>query len=84
MRPRHQITETDEVARALDRAARRWPGLSRSKLLVRLVSVGSSALKDETDTAEQDHRAAVLSSAGRYPEAFGADYLDDLRADWPE
>lgn len=32
---------------------------------------------------KQDHRSAVLASAGRYAKAFGRDYLADLRADWP-
>jgi len=32
-RPRHQVTETPDVARALDLAAKRWPGEPRSKLL---------------------------------------------------
>ncbi|QOM88801.1 hypothetical protein FPJ96_10920 [Mycobacterium tuberculosis] len=36
-RPRYQITETPEVAQALDRAAQRWPGEPRSKLLRRLI-----------------------------------------------
>ena len=35
-RPRHYVTETDELAAALDAAALRWPELTRSQLLVRL------------------------------------------------
>ena len=82
-RPRYQVTETPAVARALDRAAKRWPGEPRSKLLLRLVEAGSNVLEDDENTDQQAHRAAILASAGRYPEAFGPDYLAELRADWP-
>ena len=83
IRPRHQVTETPAVARALDRAAKRWPGELRSKLLVRLVEAGSSALERDENAEDRNHRAAVLASAGRYGEAFGPGYLAELREDWP-
>lgn len=82
-RPRYQVTETPEVARALDRAAKRWPGEPRSKLLVRLVEVGAELLENDEHVQSLAHRAAVLASAGRYAEAFSPDYLTELRADWP-
>lgn len=82
-RPRYQVTETPEVARALDRAAERWPGESRSMLLVRLVEVGGGLLESEEAACELRHRDAVLATAGRYAEAFGPGYLDQLRTDWP-
>jgi hypothetical protein len=77
------VTETPEVARALDRAAKRWPGESRSKLLLRLVEVGGGILEHDERVGEGVHRAAVLASSGRYAEAYGPDYLAELRADWP-
>ena len=82
-RPRYQVTETPEVARALDRAAKRWPGEPRSRLLVLLVEVAGGVLADDEHVDESSHRAAVLASAGRYADAFSPDYLADLRADWP-
>ena len=82
-RPRSQVTETEQVARALDRAAKRWPGEPRSKLLIHLVEAGANAIDEDARTQNADHRSAVLASAGRYGEAFDADYLDELRADWP-
>lgn len=82
-RPRYQVTETPAIARALDRAAKRWPGEPRSKLLVRLVEAGADILESDEHTGDLTHRAAVLASAGRYAEAFGPDYLTELRADWP-
>ena len=83
-RPRHQVTETPEVARALDLAARRWPNETRSKLLIRLVKAGSSALEDRR-TEEARHRlAAIDATSGKYADVFTDAYLADLRRDWPE
>lgn len=82
-RPRYQVTETPQVARALDLAAQQWPGEPRSKLLVRLVQAAGDMLEEDRHTDADAHRAAVTASSGRYPEAFGPDYLTELREDWP-
>lgn len=82
-RPRHQLTETPTVARALDLAAKRWPGEPRGKLLRRLIDVGSVALEREQGIGADAHRAAVMGSSGKYADAFEADYLAELREDWP-
>ncbi|QUR69118.1 hypothetical protein [Mycobacterium spongiae] len=82
-RPRYQVTETPEIARALDQAARRWPGEPRSKLLRRLIEVGGGILERNEKSDDSAHRAAVLASSGRYSEAFAPGYLTDLREDWP-
>lgn len=82
-RPRHQVTETPAVARAIDRAALRWPGEPRSKLLLRLVDVGYETLDQHERSDVEGHRAAVTASSGAYPDAFGPDYLAELRDDLP-
>lgn len=82
-RPRYQVTETPDVAEALDRAAKRWPGESRSKLLLRLIEVGGGILEHDERVEDGAHCAAVLASSGRYPNAFGPNYVAELRADWP-
>ncbi len=82
-RPRYQVTESPQVARALDLAAKRWPDEPRSKLLLRLVGIGGGALERDQHADAAAHRAAVTASSGRYAEAFGPDYLAELRADWP-
>lgn len=79
-RARHMITETDEVAEALDAAAARWPHLSRGQLLQRLVVEGHRALRE----SGQSRVRAVLTTAGALTGAYGPDYLDELRTDWPE
>jgi hypothetical protein len=82
-RRRHQITETPEVARAIDLAAQRWPGEPRAKLLLRLVDTGSAVLDREREDAVEAHRRAVDASSGAYADAFGPDFLHELREDWP-
>lgn len=82
-RPRHQVTETPDVARALDVAARRWPGEPRSRLLIRLVHAGLSSLEEAEQSRREGRRRAIERTAGKYPEAFAEGYLDELRADWP-
>jgi len=83
-RPRHQVTETPAVARAIDLAARRWPGEARSKLLRRLVDAGGAALEAADGDDARRRRKAVEASSGKYGDAFTADYLAELRRDWPE
>lgn len=82
-RPRYQVTETPEVARALELAAKRWPGEQPSKLLLRLVHVGGGLLERDQHVNADAHRAAVTASSGRYRDAYEAGYLSELREDWP-
>lgn len=83
-RPRHQITETPAVAHALDVAARQWPSEPRSKLLLRLIHAGSRTLAETQKETIRARRAAIAASSGKYADAFGDDYLAELRRDWPE
>lgn len=82
VRPRHQITETADVGRALDIAARRWPHESRSKLLVRLLHAGSAALEREDSDAARHRQAAIQATSGKYDDVFSPTYLTELREDW--
>ena len=82
-RPRYQITETPDVARALDAAARRWPGEPRSKLLLRLLHAGEKELAKQDGDLAQRRRQAIELTGDKYAEAFSDTYLDELRQDWP-
>ena len=81
-RPRLLVTETDELAAALDEAAERWPELSRSGLLARLATEGQRAVQDEA--AAERRLAGVKASSGVLSGAWPADARDRLRDEWPE
>jgi hypothetical protein len=83
-RPRYQVTETDEVARALDAAERRWPGESRSRLILRLITENGEAVGGVNEAETARRRSAVKAVAGSFAGLYPAGYLEDLRADWPE
>lgn len=85
-RPRHLVTETDQVARALDDAAKRWPAESgnRAKLLLRLLQEGHRAITGERERVAAERRDAVARTSGALTGAYGQDYLKELREDWPE
>lgn len=85
-RPRHMLTETDEVADALRDAARRWPEDRErpAKLLLDLVREGHRAIAAEEDAATARRRAAIKRTSGVLPDVYPPGYLERLREDWPE
>jgi hypothetical protein len=83
-RPRHTITETDEVAEALDAARKRWPDEGRpTRLLLRLVREGYGAITNEAGRTTARRRNAVRETSGALTGSYGPDYLERLRGDWP-
>ena len=83
-RPRHFVTETDELTAALDDAATRWPDLSRAQLLVRLALEGSRMARHERDERRRRRLAVLHQRSGTLTGAYGPDYLNRLRQDWAE
>lgn len=81
-RPRHVVTETDDLARVLDLAAERWPGVSRAQLLVKLAMDGHAAAAAEREARRRRRLDALQRTSGALTGAFGPDYLDRLRSDW--
>lgn len=82
-RPRHFVTETDDLAQALDEAAVRWPGLSRAQVLVQLALEGHRAAQQAHDERRRRRLAALRKHSGALAGVYGLDYLDTLRGDWP-
>ena len=80
VRPRHVLTETDDLADAIDAAAAQYPGESRADVLRHLVRLGAETVAE----AHERHRREVLDRAGRYPGLYPAGYLEGLRSEWPE
>jgi hypothetical protein len=84
MRPRLTITETDEIAAALDAAAARWPDVdSRRELLLRLVEQGREVIERDHEQATERRRDAVRRTSGALTGAYEPAYLERLRDDWP-
>lgn len=82
-RPRHFVTESDDLAEALDAAAERWPGVSRGHLLVRLALAGHDAAKQASDERRRRRLAAVREHSGILTGAYGPGHLQGLREEWP-
>jgi hypothetical protein len=83
-RPRLTITETDDVARALDDAAVRWPEIgSRQQLLLRLLKEGHESLRRDRDEDAERRRQAIRRTSGSLTGSYAPDYLTALREDWP-
>lgn len=80
-RPRHTVTETDEIERALDVAARRWPEDRgrRTRLLMRVVRDWARHQDDD----RRQHRQALRRTSGSMTGVFPEGHLDDLRDEWP-
>jgi hypothetical protein len=85
-RPRHSITETDEVAAALRDAAREWPEDrdSPGRLIARLLVAGHRAIGERHDDVVAERRRRIEENAGALTGVYPESYLDELREDWPE
>lgn len=83
-RPHVFPSETDELTVALDDAARRWPGESRSALLVRLALEGHHVSQLEHAARRRRRSEAVKRWSGAYSDGYDPDLLAELRQDWPE
>ena len=83
-RPRHVLTETPEIERALKLASKRWPAEKQnpSRLLLHLVQEGEHALELRDEQDVEKRREAVRRTAGTIP--YPPNYLEELRRDWPE
>jgi hypothetical protein len=81
MKVRHHVTETDDIAAALDLASRRWPHESRSNLARRLILEGAARLAESPIERALGIEEALRDLAALedcYPEG----YLAGIREDW--
>jgi hypothetical protein len=64
-RPRYTLTDTGAVEEMLDIAQRRWPGVERKELQMRLTQAGSDAVARELDEREGTQRRERQRAAMR-------------------
>jgi hypothetical protein len=85
-RPRYTLTETPELARALDAAGSAWPelGNDRAALLRRLVETGYHAVVQRSDERLTSRRLALRRGSGVATGAYPADAAEALKSEWPE
>ncbi len=77
------VTETDELAAALDAAAARHPGLGRAQLLTRLALEGHAGAQQVQGERRRRRLDALRAHSGGMTGAYGPGYLDRLRQEWP-
>ena len=82
------ITETDELAAAIDSAILAWPELTgqRSEALRRLVLASAQKLHEQDRLKQQrESRLAAIAAIGDdYNHMWQEGWLDELRNDWPD
>jgi hypothetical protein len=79
-RPRHTLTETDDIASALDDAALIWPDLrgDRGALLRRLVEAGHASVRVSGGV-----HALISTASGAATGAYPRNARAELLAEWP-
>lgn len=85
-RPRHMITETDQISQGLSQVAKQWPELAdqRTLLLRKVIEIGLQAIDLEASKSQQKRVAAVKKIAGSMDGVWPANWKEELAEDWPE
>ena len=78
------MTETDELARALDAAAERWPGMSRARLVTLLALEGHRSAESACEQGRSAKIVALRQHCGAATGCYEAGYLEGTRDGWPE
>jgi hypothetical protein len=80
------ITETDDLAKALEAAALLWPNerLSRSALLRKVLELGTERVLEQASVARTSRLRAIESQAGSLTGVWPDGWRDELRDEWPK
>jgi hypothetical protein len=70
------VTETDELAAALDSAASRYPELSRAQLLIRLALEGQKVAQRAQEDRRRRRLDALREHSGALTGSYGEHYLE--------
>ena len=84
-RPRHMITETDQIGADLTAAAKVWPELAgqRTLLLRKVLEVGFATVELQANEKIKGRLAKVQKLAGSMDGVWPADWRKELAEDWP-
>lgn len=79
------ITESDQLAAALDWAAQICPEISdeRADLLRYIIDRGIQTIQAERNEAIEARQKAISEVAGSMSGIWPENYLEELRAEWP-
>lgn len=85
-RPRHMITETDQLSDALSKAEAIWPELSgqRTLLLRKVLEIGIEAIETQANYRSEGRLKAVKKLAGSMDGVWPANWRKELAEDWPK
>lgn len=80
------ITESDQLAAAIDRAAQVCPDLTgeRADLLRYIIDRGIETIDAERQKAAQVRKKAIMEVAGSLSGVWPENWREEMRAGWPE
>lgn len=80
------ITETDQLAEALDVASELWPDEQgeRAALLRRLIAAGIETVENTVATAREERIRTIREAAGKLTGVWPTNWRDELLDEWPQ
>jgi len=81
-KPRIQVTETEELARALEVAEELWPGESKSVQVCRLASLGAESAVEATTRRALEIRKLMDEFHKTMGDSFAGLTLGEVRKAW--
>lgn len=86
VRPRHMITETDQISQGLSQAAKQWPELAeqRTLLLRKVIEAGLEAIALKETKRAKSRLESVKNLAGSMDGIWPTNWKEELAEDWPK
>ena len=86
VRQRHMVTETDELAHALDEAASIWPESKgeRATLLRLIIAEGVRTIESEAQSRKALKFQALDRYAGKFGGVWPEGWRQEVADEWPE
>ena len=84
-RPRHMITESDELSACLERAKLIWPEIAdeRSSLLKKVILEGITAVNIKASREKAAKTKAIKSLVDALTGVYPADWAESRKDEWP-